>query len=67
MNHTVSCFKFKNNKRVLFSASAKGWVVCVDDDMSLSNELQYTISAVSVVQTSTLKTAEEFEFGSLHK
>jgi hypothetical protein len=32
--------------------------------MSLSNELQNAISAVSVVQTST---AKEFEFGSLHK
>jgi hypothetical protein len=37
------------------------------DDMSLSNELQNAISAVSVVQTSTLKTAKQFEFGSLHK
>jgi hypothetical protein len=35
--------------------------------MSLSNELQNAISAVSVVQTSTLKTAKEFEFGFLHK
>jgi hypothetical protein len=30
MNHTVSCFTFTNNKRVLFSVSAKGWVICVD-------------------------------------
>jgi hypothetical protein len=37
------------------------------DDMSLSNELQNAISAVSVVQTSTLKTAKKFESGSLHK
>jgi hypothetical protein len=37
------------------------------DDMSLSNKLQNAIWAVSVVQTSTLKTAKEFEFGSLHK
>jgi hypothetical protein len=37
------------------------------DDMSLSNELQNAISAVTVVQTSTSKTAKEFEFGSLHK
>jgi hypothetical protein len=35
------------------------------DDMSFSNKLQNAISAVSVVQT--LKTAKEFEFGSLHK
>jgi hypothetical protein len=37
------------------------------DDISLSNELQNAISAVLVVQTSTSKTAKEFEFGSLHK
>jgi hypothetical protein len=37
------------------------------DDMSLLNELQNAISAVSVVQTLTSKTAKEFEFGSLHK
>jgi hypothetical protein len=37
------------------------------DDMTLSNELQNAISAVSVVQTSTSKTANEFEFGSLQK
>jgi hypothetical protein len=30
------------------------------DDMSLSNELENAISAVSVVQTSTSKTAKEF-------
>jgi hypothetical protein len=37
------------------------------DDMTLSNELQNenVIAAVSVVQTSTSKTAKEFEFGSL--
>jgi hypothetical protein len=35
--------------------------------MSSSNELQNAISAVSVAQTSTSKTAKEFEFGSLHK
>jgi hypothetical protein len=35
--------------------------------MSLLNELQNAISAVSVVQTSTSKTAKELEFGSLHK
>jgi hypothetical protein len=33
--------------------------------MLLSNELQNAIAAVSVVQTSTSKTAKEFEFGSL--
>jgi hypothetical protein len=37
------------------------------DDMSLSNEVQNAISAVSVVQTPTSKTAKEFEFGSLQK
>jgi hypothetical protein len=37
------------------------------DDVSLSNEQQNAISAVSVVQTSTSNTAKEFEFGSLHK
>jgi hypothetical protein len=37
------------------------------DDKSLSNELQNAISEVSVAQTSTSKTAKEFEFGSLHK
>jgi hypothetical protein len=37
------------------------------DDMTLSNELQNAIAAVSVFQTSTSKTAKEFEFGSLHK
>jgi hypothetical protein len=37
------------------------------DNISLSNELQNTISAVSVVQTSTSKTGKEFAFGSLHK
>jgi hypothetical protein len=35
--------------------------------MSLLNELQNVISAVSVVQTSTLKTEKEFEFRYLHK
>jgi hypothetical protein len=35
--------------------------------MSLSNEQQNAISAVSVVKTSTLNTAKEFEFGSFHK
>jgi hypothetical protein len=34
---------------------------------SLSNELQNSIIAVSVVQTSTSKTAKEFVSGSLHK
>jgi hypothetical protein len=37
------------------------------DDMTLSNELQNAILAVSAVQTSTSKTAKEFEFGSLQK
>jgi flagellar hook-basal body complex protein FliE len=37
------------------------------DDMSLSNELQNAISAVSVVQNSTSKTTKEFKLGSLHK
>jgi hypothetical protein len=37
------------------------------DNMSLSKELQNAISVISVVQTSTLKTAKEFEFGFLHK
>jgi hypothetical protein len=37
------------------------------DAMILSNELQNAISAVSVVRTSTLKTAKEFELGSLQK
>jgi hypothetical protein len=37
------------------------------DDMSLSNELQNVLTAVSVVQNLTSKTAQEFEFGSLHK
>jgi Tfp pilus assembly protein PilX len=37
------------------------------DNMSLWNELQNAISAASVVQISTSKTAKEFEFGSLHK
>jgi hypothetical protein len=37
------------------------------NDMSSSNELQNAISAVSVAQTSTSKTAKKFEFGSLHK
>jgi hypothetical protein len=35
--------------------------------MSLSNELQNAISAVSVIHTSTSKTAKEFEFGSYHE
>jgi hypothetical protein len=35
------------------------------DDMTLSNELQNAISALSVVQTLTSKTAKEFEFRSL--
>jgi hypothetical protein len=35
--------------------------------MTLSNELQNAIAAVSVVQTSTSKTAKEVEFGSLQK
>jgi hypothetical protein len=33
------------------------------DDMTLSNELQNAIAVVPVVQTSTSKTAKEFEFG----
>jgi hypothetical protein len=33
----------------------------------LSKEPQNAISVISVVQTSTLKTAKEFEFGFLHK
>jgi hypothetical protein len=33
--------------------------------LTLSNELQNAISAASVVQISTSKTAKEFEFGSL--
>jgi hypothetical protein len=37
------------------------------DDMTLSNELQNAIFAVSVVQTSASKTAKEFEFRSLYK
>jgi hypothetical protein len=37
------------------------------DYMTLSNVLKYGISAVSVVQTSTSKTANEFEIGSLQK
>jgi hypothetical protein len=37
------------------------------DYMTLSNVLQYGISAVSVVQTSTSKTSNVFEFGSLQK
>jgi hypothetical protein len=35
--------------------------------MSLSNEQQNAISAVSVVKTLILMTTKEFEFGSLHK
>jgi hypothetical protein len=35
--------------------------------MTLSNELKNAIAAVSVFQTSTSKTANEFEFGSLQK
>jgi hypothetical protein len=30
-----SCFTFKNNKRVLFSASAKGREICVDASMCI--------------------------------
>jgi hypothetical protein len=37
------------------------------DDMTMSNELQNAISAVSVVQNSTWKPAKEFELGSLQK
>jgi Tfp pilus assembly protein PilX len=37
------------------------------DNITLSNELQNAIAAVSVVQTSTSTTANEFEFGSLQK
>jgi hypothetical protein len=37
------------------------------DDLTLLNELQIAISAVSVVQISTSKTAKEFEFESLYK
>jgi hypothetical protein len=37
------------------------------DDMTLSNELQKAMAAVSNVQISTSKTAKEFEFGSLKK
>jgi hypothetical protein len=36
-------------------------------DLSLSNELKNAIPAVTVVQTSTSKTAKEFVFGSFHK
>jgi hypothetical protein len=36
------------------------------DDISLSNDLQNAMSAVSVIQTTTSKTAKEFEFGYLH-
>jgi hypothetical protein len=35
--------------------------------MTFSNVLENTISVVSVVQTSTSKTAKEFEFGFLQK
>jgi hypothetical protein len=37
------------------------------NDMILSNELQYAISVVSVVQTSTSQMPKEFEFRSLLK
>jgi hypothetical protein len=41
--------------------------VSTTNNISLSNELLNAKLAVSVVQTSTSKTAKEFEFGSLQK
>jgi hypothetical protein len=44
------------------NTSANNILSVATDDMTLANKLQNAISAVSVVQISTLKTAKEFEF-----
>jgi hypothetical protein len=67
MQHFYGLQSLANTNISAANTSSAELCSIVTDDVSLSNELQNTISTVLVVQTSTSKTTKEFKFGSLHK